>query len=64
MPMLQIILLLTLTLVCTWFEEPTLQGKDPISAKWIFEAKIGSSGRVEKSKVRLVTCGFEQEARD
>ena len=37
-----------------------LQGKKPISAKWIFKAKPGPSGTIDKLKARLVARGFEQ----
>jgi hypothetical protein len=35
-------------------------GKRPITSKWIFKEKVGSSGRIEKLKVRLVAKGFMQ----
>jgi hypothetical protein len=29
-------------------------GKEPINAMWIFKAKTGPSGKIEKLKVRIV----------
>jgi hypothetical protein len=36
------------------------QGNKPISVKWIFKAKPGPSGTIDKLKARLVARGFEQ----
>jgi hypothetical protein len=46
----------------TWevIDRPT--GKNPITAKWIFKVKRGSSGQVSKLKVRIVPRGFQQRA--
>ena len=34
--------------------------KKPINSKWIFKEKVGSSGKIEKLKTRLVAKGFMQ----
>lgn len=38
------------------------KGKIPINAMWIFKAKTGPSGNIEKLKARVVAKGNEQSA--
>jgi hypothetical protein len=47
----------------TWTPISTIpDGKTPINAMWIFKAKTGPSGTVEKLKARIVAKGNEQAA--
>jgi hypothetical protein len=45
----------------TWKIVDQSNGKTPITAKWIFKIKKGSSGKVYKLKAQLVARGFQQK---
>lgn len=44
----------------TWELVDPLDDKQAITTRWIFKAKRGALGEVEKFKARLVACGFQQ----
>ncbi len=44
----------------TWTLQLLLDGKKPISSKWVYKKKYNTKGQVEKLKARIVARGFEQ----
>ena len=44
-----------------WHLEPLPQGKKPVGCRFIFKKKIGSDGKVNEFKSRLVAQGFTQK---
>jgi histone deacetylase 1/2 len=45
----------------TWVLEECPRGKKPIPCRWVYKAKVGPSGAVERFKARLVAKGFHQQ---
>ena len=37
--------------------------KKAITCKWVYKVKMNSDGSIERYKVRLVACGFDQKFR-
>jgi hypothetical protein len=44
----------------TWDLVELLNGRKPISNKWVFKKKLNARGQVEKFKARLVGNGYSQ----
>jgi hypothetical protein len=44
----------------TWTFQLLLDGKRPISSKWVYKKKYNTKGKVEKLKAWIVVRGFEQ----
>ena len=45
----------------TWDVVPLLQGKKPISNKWVYKVKLRSDGSLERFKARLVAKGYNKK---
>eukprot|EP00731_Ephydatia_muelleri_P037673 Em0533g3a len=45
----------------TWERVELPKGRKPVGCKWVFKAKRGSDGKVQRFKARLVAKGFTQK---
>ena len=45
----------------TWVLVPYTPGMNVVKCKWVFKAKKGPSGELDKLKSRLVACGYSQK---
>ena len=42
----------------TWTVVPLLNGRKPITSRWVLKRKLGPNGKVTKYKARVVARGF------